>query len=351
MTATHRAWTQSLCGLAFLLMFGSHAAVMGQDRQPIRAESLPVSARLNSGYCLSAARAALERGNLDEAEAWALQAEKAPMRFLDWVKDCFSNGTVKIWREIQIARTREMTAQIDDFVRHEIGKPEQAPKPDLLPDAGKWREASPRTKDIGALQNQFFAITDRPIVYEADTDNRRASMGTATVKLRPESPFKKEDMSRLAAYLQRNHASYLQKTAPPSPQASSEELLVQACYSFLHGNFQNTKTLGLRARAVDAAKTILPPAVTQDNIAVAENKHAAAIIENKATMPANTQPSGPSGEEESEPRVQPAKSQLVPSRWSGLFLGSGAVLGMLLMIIFRKIASFWFGTRAGLAER
>jgi hypothetical protein len=351
MAATHRVWSQSLYGLAFLLIFGFPAAIMAQDGQPVRAEPLPVSARLNSGYCLSAARAALERGNLDEAEAWALQAEKAPMRFLDWVKDCFSNGTVKIWREIQTARTREMTAQIDEIVRYEISKPKETSEPDRLTDATKRREASLRAKDIAALQNQFFAITSKPIVYEAGKDIGRASFGTATVKPHPESPFKRDDMSRLAAYLQRNYASYSQKTARPGPQASSEELLIKACYQFLHGNFQYAKTLGLWARAVDTAKIILPPDVTPDNITLAENKHSAAITVNTGEMPSNTQPSGPSDEEESEAHVQLVKSQLARNRFNGWFLGIGLGMGVFLVSLFRKNVWHFFRVRAGQSER
>ena len=153
------------------------------------------------------------------------------LRFVFWIgsKTVSRTGTVKIWREIQLARIREMAAQNPTpSVRTEASTPKESREPELYVDAGKWRSEKPSPGSITAMQNQFFAIMEKPMVF--DTGQRVP----ASKPRLPEPKFDRTEISRLAEYLRANHAALLDKKLPPGPQASSEDLLTHACYQFLH---------------------------------------------------------------------------------------------------------------------
>jgi hypothetical protein len=307
-------------GLAWFLAWCCPVMALGQEVPP--SVSTPRSVRQDAGFCLSAARAALERGDLDEAEAWAVQAENAPVRFLDRVKDCFSNGTVKIWREIQLARIREMAAQIDTLVRTEANTPRESREPELYVDSGKWRSEKPSPSSITAMQNQFFAIMEKPMVFDS---GQRVPASKPRLS---EPKFDRTEISRLAEYLRANHAALLAKKLPPGPQASSEDLLAHACYQFLHGNYENAKTLGLRARLVDEIDTATtsPP----EKIVVA-----ATSVETARSLP-NKRPIEATSEEESEPAIRGIPN--IPNRgqFNLWYLGIGAILGAALVVVMKR---------------
>ena len=106
--ASQQIWASLWFGTAMLLVFSFR--VVGQDTQRTGTIKSSVE-RLDAKACLRAARAALERGDLDCAETLTAEAEKAPLQFAS-SKRWWADTPAKMWRDIQAARTGESAALI-----------------------------------------------------------------------------------------------------------------------------------------------------------------------------------------------------------------------------------------------
>src|ERR1700676_4165538 len=104
--ASQRIWVSGWLGMISLLV--SSFPVTGQEARP--AATIKPSVAVSDGKALlRAARAALERGDLDRAETLTAEAEKAPRQFAAW-KNWSAETPAKLWRAIQAARSIETAA-------------------------------------------------------------------------------------------------------------------------------------------------------------------------------------------------------------------------------------------------
>ncbi len=120
----------SLGRLVFLAMLFTVCAAFEIDAQPelaVSTLSLPANAdKWDAKTCLSAARAALARGDLDAAEALALQAENTPRGLIASLQSHWSDTPAKVFRDIEDARARQR-ARLIETIRARVASQDKKP--------------------------------------------------------------------------------------------------------------------------------------------------------------------------------------------------------------------------------
>lgn len=100
-----------------------------QETRPTRTEApIIVSEQWDAKTCLVAARTALARGDLEAAEALAVQAENKPRGLIAIIHSRWLDTPAKVFRAIAAARARQQAALIKDIQPRDTGKPDE-PQP------------------------------------------------------------------------------------------------------------------------------------------------------------------------------------------------------------------------------
>jgi hypothetical protein len=150
-------WVNALLAMAIVVEPGYALNAQGQEGQPGVASPIkPSVAKRDANALLIAARAALERGDLDRADALAAQAEKMPRGLLALIKSKWSDTPAKVRRDIGAARARETATLIERIQEQEKMKAAALPQdtPNGALGETKEREKWPvfRTGDESGLK-------------------------------------------------------------------------------------------------------------------------------------------------------------------------------------------------------
>jgi hypothetical protein len=130
--------------VAATLMLASDARGQEAQTAPYGAPK-PSVAKWNAKTLLLAARAALEKGDLDRAEALAVQAEKIPRGLLGLIQSNWTDTPAKVRCDIQAARARETVVLFERFEEKDKIEAAVAPKDTAtgVPSARNERETWP----------------------------------------------------------------------------------------------------------------------------------------------------------------------------------------------------------------
>ena len=169
----------------------------GQEGQPgVAGAFKPSVAKRDANALLIAARAALERGDLDRADALAAQAEKMPRGLLALIKSKWSDTPAKVRRDIGAAKARETATLMERIQEQEKmvaaaplrdtpnaalgetrerekwlvfrpgdgsgGKGPELPKPKAT-GAPAWVPADGAPRNLAAVQDRFLGMKETAI--------------------------------------------------------------------------------------------------------------------------------------------------------------------------------------------